>query len=92
MDTPSSVFTRKEWDSRKLSVYGYLSYLIDIFIIGIKLIIIFGIFFRIVPGTNDMGVLSVWLSIAVLLSINVLKKLVEMSDPKKIYQTIITKK
>ena len=97
METPAvrspevsvSEITSEEWKARKLSGYGYFSWLIDIILIAAMFAAMESIAISIIPGSPDQ--IQFWLSAQVILFIVMVKKIFDVRDPLNHYQTLIIK-
>jgi hypothetical protein len=82
--------TQTEWDTRKLSKYGYFSGIFDIVYIVLTFVAMGSIATDVIPRfLADPGITFFWQVFITILFINGLRTLARVLNPLSSYQTII---
>lgn len=88
MTTPPT-YTKEEWDSRKITVNGFIIALFDIFLMGIYLI--GGIAFLRASSIETTFLMWGYLAIGVFFIFNTFHKLIHLFNPRDWYEVEIKK-
>jgi hypothetical protein len=81
--------TKEQWNSRKLSSYGYISGIVDILVIMLEFAGIGALSLYVIPNASTTGEVYFWYILSTLLFIWALQLLTKVSNPLNSYQTII---
>jgi hypothetical protein len=87
-EVSTAEFTSEEWKNRKLSRYGFFTWLIDIVLVAAIFSAMGNIAISLVPTVPAVEV-QFWLTIQLILFIISMKKISRIWDPLNHYQTLI---
>jgi hypothetical protein len=90
--SPSTEITQKEWDTRKLTSFGYFNSVIDMLFVILIFAAMYAIIIYMIPSSTSPGVTYFWQILITLFFIQGMKKVVSITSPLNSYQTIIIKK
>ena len=86
---PAVEITETEWKSRKLSAYGFFSWLIDALLVACMFAAMGGISISIIPSLSSPGQAQFWFTAEMILFIISMKKIFVLRDPLNHYQTLV---